>query len=85
MPLRMSDPKTHALAKRLAKLTGLSQTDAVRDAIQARLDQIEKSRGTASRVEELDRIALLCAKLPRRDQRSADEIIGYDNRGVAEA
>lgn len=82
MPLKIGDPKIHALAKRLAKLTGLSQTDAVRDAIQARLDQIEKSRGTTRRLEELDRIALHCAKLPRRDQRSADEIIGYDNWGV---
>lgn len=83
MPLRISDPKTHALAKRLAKLTGLSQADAVRDALQVRLDQIEKTRGTTSRVEELDRIALYCAKLPRRDRRSADEIIGYDDRGLA--
>lgn len=82
MPLRISDPKTHALLKRLTKLTGLSPVDAVRDAIQARLDQIEKPRGTTSRIEELDRIALHCAKLPRRDQRSADEIIGYDNWGV---
>lgn len=82
MPLKIGDPKIHVLAKRLAKLTGLSKTDAVRDAIQARLDQIEKSRGTTSRLEELDRIALHCAKLPRRDQRSADEIIGYDNWGL---
>ena len=82
MPPRRSDPKTNALAKRLAELTGLSQTDAVRDAIQARLDQIEKTRGTTLRIEELDRIALHCAKLPRHDQRSANEIIGYDNRGV---
>lgn len=38
-----------------------------------------------SRIEELDRIAPYCAKLPRRDQRSADGIIGYDDWGVFRA
>ena len=33
--------------------------------------------------DELDYIALQCAKLPRRDQRSADRIIGYDKSGSA--
>ena len=77
------DEETHALAKRLAKLTGKPLTETVKRALQARLDQVEKSLGTSRRVDELDRIALACAKLPRRDQRSADEIIGYDNWGVA--
>ena len=27
-------------------------------------------------------IALQCAKLPRRDQRSVDQIIGYDKSGL---
>lgn len=76
------DAETHALAKRLAKLTGKSLNVTVKHAVQARLDQVEKSLGMSRRVDELDRIVLACAKLPRRDQRSADEIIGYDNWGV---
>ena len=32
--------------------------------------------------DELDRIARHCASLPRRDPRSADEILGYDDRGL---
>ena len=32
--------------------------------------------------DELDRIALYCAKLPRRDKRSSEEIIGYDESGL---
>ena len=75
------DAETHALAKRLAKLTGKSLPEAVRHALQARLDQVEKSLGISRRVDELNRIALECAKLPRRDQRSADEIIGYNEWG----
>ena len=34
--------------------------------------------------DELDHIALHCANLPRRDRRSADQIIGYDERGLPE-
>ena len=32
--------------------------------------------------DKLNRIALRCASLPRRDNKSLDEIIGYDERGL---
>ena len=82
MPLNIKDADTHALAKRLANLTGESLTEAAKHAIQARLAQVEKTQGAAPLVEELDHIALKCAKLPRRDQRSADQITGYDKSGL---
>ena len=84
MPLNIKDAKTHELAKRIANLTGESLTKTVKHALRARLAQLETWQGSTSRVEELDRIALQCAKLPRRDRRSADEIIGYDERGLPE-
>ncbi len=82
MPLNIKDADTHALAKRLASLTGESLTKAVKHAIQAKLEQVEKTQGAVPLAEELDRIALHCAKLPRRDKRSADQIIGYDESGL---
>ncbi|MDE2926342.1 MAG: type II toxin-antitoxin system VapB family antitoxin [Acidobacteriota bacterium] len=82
MPLNIKDAETHALAKRIANLTGESLTKTVKHALEARLEQLEILKGTTSRVEELDHIALQCANLPRRDQRSADEIIGYDASGL---
>ena len=82
MPLNIKDADTHALAKRLASLTGESLTKAVKNAIQAKLAQVEKTQGAAPLAEELDHIALQCAKLPRRDSRSADQIIGYDESGL---
>lgn len=82
MPLNIKDADTHTLAKRLASLTGESLTKAVKHAIQARLEQVEKTQGTAPLADELDHIALQCAKLPRRDQRSVDQIIGYDKSGL---
>ena len=82
MPLHIKDPDTHALAKRLASLTGESLTQAIKRAIQQRLAQVEKTRGATRLADELDHIALHCAGLPRRDRRDAEEIIGYDERGL---
>ena len=82
MPLNIKDSETHALAKKLAGVTGESLTQAVRRSVRERLARMESVRPGASLADELDRIALYCASLPRRDARSADQIIGYDERGL---
>ena len=82
MPLNIKDADTHALAKQLASLTGESLTRAVKRAIQERLAQVEKTRSEGRLADELDHIAVYCANLPRRDSRSAEQIIGYDARGL---
>ena len=82
MPLNIKDDDTHALAKRLASLTGESMAKAVKRAIQEKLAQVEKMQGGTQLADELDRIALYCAGLPRRDERGNDEIIGYDESGL---
>lgn len=82
MPLNIKDADTHALAKRLASLTGESLTQAVKQAVRERLAQVEKTRRAVRLADELDHIALHCAGLPRRDRRSAEQIIGYDEHGL---
>ena len=82
MPPNIKDAETHTLAKRLASLTGESLATAVNHAIQPKLAQVEKVQGGPSPADELDHIALHCANLPRRDKRSADQIIGYDETGL---
>ena len=82
MPLNIKDDDTHMLAKRLARLTGESLTKAVKQAVQERLAQVERSRDGSRIADELDHIALHCASLPRRDRRSADQVIGYDEHGL---
>ena len=82
MPLNIKDIETCALAKRLASLTGESLTQAVKTAVQERLAQVEKTRRAGRLADELDHIALHCAGLPRRDKRSAEQIIGYDECGL---
>ena len=82
MPLNIKDADTQALTKRLASLTGESLTQAIKQAVRERLAQVEKTRRAIRLADELDHIALHCADLPRRDRRSAEQIIGYDERGL---
>ena len=83
MPLNIKDPKTHALARRLATVTGETMTEAVRTAIQDRLKRVEaQRRGGRSLADRLDEIACHAAALPVRRRRTEDEILGYDIRGL---
>ena len=84
MPLNIKSDAAHAIAKKIAVLTGESMTKIVTDALQEKLTRMEKAKDRAGVVDELNRIALHCARLPRRDDRSPEEIIGYDDLGLPE-
>ncbi len=53
MPLHIKDNTTAALVAQLARLRGLSKQDAVRLAVQAELDRIEKGISLRARVQAL--------------------------------
>ena len=82
MPLNIKDDETHALARRLAEHTGESMAKAVRRAVEERLRRVENAGDTALRAAKLNRIALDCAAAPEYGRRSADDILGYDERGL---
>lgn len=86
MGMNIQDPQAHKMALELATLTGKSLTDAVKMALQQTLDQVKANQQTSPQsrplVERLNEIALRCAALPNYDDRSADEILGYDDHGL---
>jgi antitoxin VapB len=83
MAISLKDMETDRLAREVARLTGESLTEAIRKALQGRLERERRKHRTGeSLAEELNAIALHCAALPDHDTRSADEIIGYDEFGV---
>lgn len=47
MSLNIKNERTHALVRRLAELTGQSQTSAVEDAVARRLAEIESASASA--------------------------------------
>lgn len=82
MGLNIKNDETHELAKRLASLTGETMTQAVTVALRDRLAR-EKAKRNRSRVaERLMEIGRRNAARPVLDDRSPDEIIGYDERGL---
>lgn len=82
MALNIRNAETERLVAELALLTGRTKTEAVAEAIRDRLERLRRERSGRSLADELDEIGRRCAKLPVRDRRPADEIIGYDEYGV---
>ena len=78
--LSIKDAETDRLARRLAQPTGESITQAVRTAVEERLEREERHRSRP--FEQVMAIARRFAARPVIDPRSPDEIIGYDERGL---
>jgi antitoxin VapB len=82
MTLHIRDPEADRLARELAARTGQPITRVVVEALRDKL-QREKARATFPRLkDELMAISRRAAALPRRTGRTADEILGYDERGL---
>jgi antitoxin VapB len=82
MHLNIKNDDTYQLAAELASLTGETLTATVTIALRERLDRVKRRRSRRSLVDELDEIALHCAALPVLDDRSDEEILGYDEHGL---
>jgi antitoxin VapB len=82
MALNIRNAETEELAEALARLTGETKTEAVTKALRDRLARLRRERAGRRLADELDAIAQHCASLPVLDRRSADEILGYDERGL---
>ncbi len=80
MALNLKSREAHELAKQLSELTGQSMTQSVVDALREALAR-RTPRATAKR-ELLERIAAHCAALPVLDDRTPDQILGYDDHGL---
>jgi antitoxin VapB len=82
MTLSIKDPEADRLARELAASTGESLTTAVSTALRERLERVRGAGRKDGLVEELTAIAIRCAALPVLDDRSANEILGYDEVGL---
>lgn len=81
MALSIKSAEADRLARELSAVTGESLTTAVVNALRERLDR--ERGGSGDRVAR--RLRALRADLHRHgalDERSADEIIGYDDHGL---
>jgi antitoxin VapB len=81
MPLELKSAKTDALARELATATGEDIETAVERAIEERLARVPRPPGTRGH-PDIDAIFNRLAQMPVLDQRTPEEIIGYDETGV---
>ena len=81
MAFSIKNDDADRLARQLAATTGESLTQAVLVALRERL-QREEARRHAGAGDRLRRLATQVAALPVLDPRPAEEILGYDDRGL---
>lgn len=83
MALNIKSPEADRLAREFSAATGESLTTAVETALLERLER-ERGRGRAATIERrLRALGDELRALPVVDPRSAEEILGYDEHGLA--
>ena len=82
MALNIKDPATNALARELAAKTGESLTEAIRVAMNERLTRLRRRDSVGTRVAGLQRYIDRGRQRVILDDRSAEEILGYDADGL---
>jgi antitoxin VapB len=82
MALSIRNPRAEKLAREVAAESGEGLTEAIIHALEERLERLKGRRTITDVAEEIMQISLRCRALPEKDQRSADEILGYDERGL---
>ena len=83
MSLNIKNPATVALADELARRQGITKTAAIHQALSERLHRL--GYGDVAQellLAELRAIRQRVGRLPELDNRSDEEIIGYDEHGI---
>lgn len=81
MALSIKDPEADRLAREVAKATGETLTAAVVKSLRERLARVRRRQGRCLS-EEILKIGRRCSELPIEDERSDDDILGYDENGL---
>jgi antitoxin VapB len=82
MAFSIKNEEADRLARQLAAVTGESLTEAVVQSLRERLGRHQAPQQHKRAGTQLARMARTLAKLPVLDPRSADEILGYDDKGL---
>ena len=82
MAISLKDPEADRLARAVAAKTGETLTAAIVTALRERLARLRAKPSRRRLRDELREIGERCAALPTIDQRTADEILGYDEQGM---
>jgi antitoxin VapB len=82
MAISIKNDRAEKLARQVAAETGESLTEAVIHSLEERLQRLKGRRSAPDLTETLMAIGRRCSSLPDLDTRSAEEILGYDEKGA---
>jgi len=82
MALSIKDPETERLARALSQLTGENITTATKRAIEERLRRLGGQSRRAALLQDMAEIRRRWNEMRIIDDRSADDILGYDENGL---
>ena len=82
MPLSIRNREAEDLARKVSHLTGETLTEAISKSLAERLERLERAQKRYGSREEINQILARVDALPELDNRTADEIIGYDENGL---
>jgi antitoxin VapB len=79
--LNIKNPEVHTLATRLAKLQGITITQAVLQALKEELRRQQRRVPPSDEISKMEAFSRRLSRLPVLDHRSEDEILGYGPGG----
>jgi len=82
MAISIRNPKAEDLAREVAAESGENLTQAIIHALEERLVRLKGRKTTEDLAEEIMEISERCSALPQLDDRTPEEILGYDSKGV---
>jgi antitoxin VapB len=83
VPISVKREDTVRLARTLKQQSGKPMARVIHEALEDKLQRLNQcGPDPEQRLAEMHAISRRIAKLPNRDRRSANEIIGYDENGL---
>lgn len=83
MALSIRNSETERLAREVAQRTGETLTQAIQKSLEERLCRVRAHPRGRNITRKLEDILRRVDSLPVLDDRSADEILGYDAHGIS--
>ena len=82
MGFSIKNDRAEKLARQVSAETGESLAEAIIHSLEERLERLKSRRSAHDLAEILMAISRRCSSLPDLDNRKAEEILGYDEKGA---
>ena len=82
MAMSIRNSEVEKLARSLSRMTGENMTETILESLKERHQRIRAANSSQRLLDDLGAIAKRTAGLPKLDDRSPEEILGYDERGL---